>query len=88
MSTAYDNMIYFIKNRKILKAAETQKKIMSKDIEMANISQKDGLKLVTRCLPDKPGDLSSIPGIHIKVEGENRLHRAVLWCLHDCSVCM
>jgi hypothetical protein len=33
---------------------------------------------VKRCLPCKPGDLGLIPRMHIKVEGENQLHKVVL----------
>jgi hypothetical protein len=30
----------------------------------------------------EPGDLSSIPGIHITLKGESQPHKAVLWSPH------
>lgn len=33
-----------------------------------------------KMLPFKPGNLSSIPENHIKIEGENSFHIIVLWC--------
>lgn len=39
VSAAYDDMVQFIKNQKILNVANTHTKVMSKDIEMADISQ-------------------------------------------------
>lgn len=38
-------------------------------------------------LATTPEDLSLTPGMHERVEGENRLHKAVLWLPHVCS-CM
>lgn len=40
--------------------------------------QKDGSVGKDRHSPHKPGGLSSIPGTHLKVKGENWLHRVVM----------
>lgn len=48
----------------------------------------------TRCLTHRPVNLSFIPGAHVKVEGKNWLHHAVLWCtytmphkhVHTCTI--
>lgn len=48
----------------------------------------DGSWHKERHLPCKSGILSLIPRTYIEMEGENQLHKIILWCLYiGCGVC-